>query len=242
MPELNLSQQTKLKLDEFVKHVKNLYGGDLVSIILYGSASSGEFVEERSDINLLVILENASIINISRIGPLINSGKFKTFEPLFFSKADLSSSADVFPIEFLDMRENYTVLFGIDLLKDLPIELRNLRFQCEHELKSKLILMREAFIRINRNTSALQKMLFRSFTSVIHITRNVLRLKNKVPNYLKKELLTQLTDEFQIKHEVWSRILELKNNRSKIDREELSALYIDFYADLEKISRFVDKL
>lgn len=241
MKKIDLSQQLSSKLEEFVRRIEKLYRGDIVSVILYGSASSGEFIEDRSNVNLLIVLENASIANFSKIGLLINSGRFKSFEPVFFSREELLSSTDIFPIEFLDMRENYSVLFGQDLLKDLNIDLKNLRFQCEHELKSKLLLMRQAFIRLNREESAIEKVLLKSFISVIHIARNILRLKNKVPKYLKGELLTQFHEELQIRQEEWQKLLNLKNKRIKINREELLALYINFVTDLERLAGFVDK-
>jgi len=241
MSNIAISPQISLKLEEFIRKVCNLYQADVVSIILYGSASSGEFIEDRSNVNLLIVLDNATIANCSKIEPVINSKRYKEFEPIFFSKEDLLSSTDVFPIEFLDMRENYKVLFGEDVLKDLNIDLKNLRFQCEHELKSKLILMRQAYIKLNQNKAALESMLLKSFTSVMHLTRNVLKLKNKNPKYPKSEFLTQLVEDLQIRQEEWEKILKLKNNQIKVNREELLALYINFVSDLERIASFVDK-
>lgn len=241
MSDTAKAPQISLKLEEFVRKTCNLYKAEVISIILYGSASSGEFIEDRSNINLLIILENATITNCSKIGPVINSDRYKEFEPIFFSKGDLLSSADVFPIEFLDMRENYKVLFGEDVLKELIIDSKNLRFQCEHELKSKLIMLRQAFVRLNQNKSALEKMLIKSFTSVTHIARNILKLKNKNPKYPKEELLTQLSKDLQIRQDEWEKILKLKNKQIKVTHEELIALYINFTSDVEIIAGLVDK-
>jgi len=65
------------------------------------------------------------------------------------TKADIDSSLDTFPIEFLNIKRNYTVVFGEDILEGLAFEKEFIRMQCERELKGKLLLLRAEYVNEN---------------------------------------------------------------------------------------------
>jgi len=242
MQQLKLAQKFKDTLDDFINNLKDIYGEGLISVILYGSAASGEFVERRSNLNLLVILKNTDLENLRKASGVINKWKFKAIRPLFFTEEYIKSSNDVFPIEFLDMKENYAVLMGKDVLKDISIDTKNLRFQCEQELKVKLINLRQLYLRRNKDKTAVANLLFKSFNSILHILRNVLRIKGKQPPYLKEEILKEISAEFQIDNNAWEKILAAKNKQIRLSTREIERLFINFVKDLEKIINVVDKL
>ena len=59
------------------------------------------------------------------------------------SEDEVYNSADCFPIEFHDMKERRRVLYGLDVIADLKFDMRNYRTQVEHELRSKLLRLRQ---------------------------------------------------------------------------------------------------
>lgn len=240
MEQLKIAGRYKGVLQDFTQDLKGIYREELVSLILYGSATSGEFVDKHSNLNLLVVLKNAGLEAIKRSSKLIR--RFKTVSALFLTEDYIANSTDIFPIEFLDMRENYFVLYGKDLLKDIQIDMRNLRFQCEQELKAKLLKLRQAYLLLNNSSSALRSLLFVSLTSTLHILRNVLRIKGKKPPYLKNEVIKELAAEFKIDIRVWEKILSAKNQQIRITANETERLFIDFVKDLELVIDSVDKL
>ena len=240
MEQLKIAGRYKGVLQGFIQDLKSKYKEELVSLILYGSAASGEFVDKHSNLNLLVVLKNPGLEAIKRSSKLIR--RFKTANALFLTEDFIFNSTDIFPIEFLDMRENYFVLYGKDLLKDIQIDMRNLRFQCEQELKAKLLKLRQAYLLLNNSSGALRSLLFVSFTSALHILRNVLRIKGRKPPYLKNEVIKELASEFKIDIRVWERILSAKNKQIRITANETERLFIDFVKDLELVIDSVDKL
>ena len=62
------------------------------------------------------------------------------------SADEMRRSADVFSIEFLDMRRHYRLLWGEDVLKTLEIPMRLHRAQVEYELREKTILLRQRLL------------------------------------------------------------------------------------------------
>jgi len=242
MPQAQLNNKIKGVLVSFVKELQELYREELVSAILYGSAASGEFIEACSNLNLLVVLKNTELKNLDRSSKLINKREFRNIHPIFFTEEYIKNSTHIFPIEFLDMQENYQVLAGRDSLKDISIDTRNLRFQCEQELKSKLINLRQNYLRMNNDKNALRAILFKSFTSAVHLLRNVLRLKGKKPAYLREDALEDIALEFQVNRLAWEKIWAAKNKKVNLNLAEIKRLFLDFVNDLEKIIGIVDKL
>ncbi len=233
MRELILASKPKESIQKFMQGLIGIYRDDLISVILYGSGASGEFIDNRSNLNLLVVLRNTGLENLKSASDLMN--KFKVISPVFFSEDYINSSINIFPIEFLDMQENYFVLYGKDVLKDIHVDIKNLKFQCEHELKSKLMNLKQAYLTMRNDTNALQALLFKTFTSVLHILRNALRLKGKRLPYKKEDVIEQLVMEFQLELRTWAEIFAAKNKKIKLNRFDTQELFLDFVGDLEKI-------
>ncbi|MBN2453419.1 MAG: hypothetical protein JXB40_04075 [Candidatus Omnitrophica bacterium] len=241
MDSLKLPVKLKSVLDAFIDRLKNCYGDGLISAILYGSASSGEFSDKYSNLNIMIVLDDTGLKNLSKIRPIINSPKFGMITPIFFTEEFIKNSLDVFPIEFLDIKENYLVLHGKDVISGLVTDAKNLRFQCEHELKSKLINVRKGYIDIG-NQAELERLLFRTFTSAIHIMRNLLRLKGINPPYPKEAVLSESEKVFGIDTTVLREILWAKNKKMRLSRNDADALLAALVKELEILSAAVDKL
>lgn len=240
MKELNVPEKIKNMIQDFLNRLKALYGEDLISLVLYGSAASGEFVNKYSNLNFLIVLKSTDPEILKKATILVS--KFPQFSPLFFTERYIAESTDVFPIEFLDLKENNILLYGKDVLSGIEIDTRNLRFQCEQELKVKLISLRNAYVKINNDGPALRAMLFRSATSILHILRNILRLKGRQPVYKKEDILKEVAKEFQIDITLLGNILAAKNNKVKLNDRDTEVLFGAFLRELEKIVEAVDRL
>lgn len=241
MGQLNLPQRLKNSLEDFTKKLKDVYGDGLISVILYGSAASGEFAAKRSNINLSIVLNDTSLDNLAKIAKIINMPRFQALNPFFFTEDYIARSTDVFPIEFLDMKENYALVYGKDVLKDIRIDIKNLRFQCEHELKAKLLNIKRLYLR-TRNERELKNLMFQSFTSAMHLLRNLIRLKGKTPSYPKDTLIKEISKEFGIDGSIFDKIYAVKRGSIKLSYKEADALFCDFVKELEKAVEIVDKL
>lgn len=228
-------------LDGFTSRLKETYGGGLVSVILYGSAASGEYASGRSNVNLLVVLADTGLENIARSYKIVNSRQFSALKVIFFTEHYIRSSSDVFPIEFLDMKENYAILFGRDPLAGLAIDTKNLRFQCEQELKSKLIILKSEYLR-TEDPRRLQEILFGTFTSALHILRNLIRLKGRVPPYQKEKIVDALEKEFGLGGDNFKKILAAKRAGKRLSHAESDKLLSALAKDLERVTETVDRM
>ena len=240
MKNLTLPPKLEKEINSFISSLEKTYREDLLSVALYGSAVSMEFIPKHSNLNILVLLKSTQPSELKKATDIVN--KFKNLAPLFLTKEYILSSLDIFLIEFLDMQENYLLLYGMDFLKDIHVDSRNLRFQCEQELKTKLLSLKQLYVSSSSHPKTLKEPLIRSFTSILHILRNILRLKGKQPAYKKEELLKELATHFKIDNSSWEKILAVKLKKIRINKTQTEELFTIFVNNLEEIAREVDAL
>jgi len=238
-----LPEKVQKSLKDFVEDLKNLYSDQLVSVILYGSAAGEDFVAGRSDINTIVILKKVDFDSLQKY-----QARQRKFEklgivaPLFLEPEYIQSSADSFPIEFLDIKNQNKVLYGEDFFSGLEIHVTHLRLQCEQEIKGKLIRLRQHFLEAGTSTEKLEKLLSSSLASFIPVWRNMLRLKNKNHIHGSADILNQIEKEFGFSTEVFRKIWKLKKKESKLNSEELQNLYADYLERVRELALKVDKI
>ena len=71
--------------------------------------------------------------------------------PLLLDRRWIEDARDVFPIEFLELREHHVLLHGeTDPFADLPVNLDHLRLEVEQQLRGKLLHLWEAYLETRR--------------------------------------------------------------------------------------------
>ena len=112
---------------------------DLLSVVLYGSAASGEYVEGRSNINCLVLLKEVTPDELRKCAARLPEWhKQGISTPLFVDPAYVRSSVDVFPSRIPGYEtEIPSALRRKTSCRSWNLKLERLRFQCEQELKGK---------------------------------------------------------------------------------------------------------
>jgi len=237
-----MEERLEHKLKKFCQDLKEVYSESLRSVVIYGSVVSGEHLPRHSNVNLLVVLDKVDFEALKLAYKIFQKYKKTTRAmPLVFDRGYIKSSLDVFPIEFLDMKENYIVIYGEDPLKDLQIDKKNLRFQCEQELKGKLIRLRQAYLEATF-TRDLKDVLIGSLASFIAIFRNLIRLKGAHPAQKSEELITQMSRLYNLDEGIAQNLLRVKSGKEKISHKGIIFLYRDWLDWLTRLSAAVDGL
>src|ERR1700726_97222 len=160
-------------LSEFVEKLRATAGENLTSVILYGSAADGEFHPEHSDYNVLCIVRDTSFASLNRTAaPAGWWRKKKHHPPLVLTAKELQDTADVFSIEFSDMKQRYRVLYGDDVLHDLKVPMHLHRSQLEYELREKLFLLRQHVLLAGTNEKSLGDIMLNSLSSFTTLFRH----------------------------------------------------------------------
>ena len=214
--------------ESFTTQLKEICGDNLQAVILYGSAAAGDYTGKQSDYNLLVLLKyiDFPVLKIL-MAPTEKWSRTGNRPPLLFTRERLLQSVDVFPIEMLDMKQSHKVLFGEDLLEQMDISVEHLRLQVEHELRTKLIALREQYLLTGGRPRALKKLMVQSLSSFLVLFRAALRLYGDEIPTKKLDAVRQLTAKLELDATPFEQVQQLKNGE-KVDAvpETLFEIYL----------------
>jgi len=229
-------------IGEFVGRVRDAVGGNLKSAILYGSAAAGDYVPEHSDVNLLFVLGVTSFAAIAALAPVVEWwAKQKHHAPLLMTAEELRRGADVFSIEFLDMRENYRVLWGEDLLKGLEIPMKFHRAQVQYELREKTILLRQRLLVVARDEAAKWELLVRSVSAFGTLARHALIALGETAAS-KREAVEKLAAKAGFDASTFLQLFDLRER--KVDRKTMNVddVFARYLKAVERITAAVDEM
>ncbi|MDQ3919899.1 MAG: hypothetical protein M3348_15645 [Acidobacteriota bacterium] len=221
------------------------HGDNLACVVLYGSAASGDFVQLESDYNLLIALERITPEDLRLAqAPMREWQRLGHPLPVYFTSEELRDAADVFPIEFQQMRRARVVLYGRDPFEGLHISDENLRHQTEYELRSKLIQLRRLYIPASADPERLKALMCDSLSSFATLFAPVLLLHGEEPPVLKREVVRAAVRLLKLDGAAFERVFELREEGadSRLVEREADELFADYLAQVERVVEAVDAL
>src|SRR5271169_5796243 len=182
------------KLEDLVDRLRKAHGERLVSVILYGSAASGDHHGEFSDLNVLCVLTQVTPAELGASEPIFKWWRDSNPTPLLMSEEEVRTSTDCFPIEYHDMQERRRVLFGSDVIQDLVIDRKFYRGQVEMELLAKLLRLRQMATDVLFDKPALLRLMIDSVPNFLVLARHALLLSEVPSGWRKREIVRHLPD------------------------------------------------
>ena len=231
--------------NHLIGDLKATHGDNLVCVMLYGSAASGDFVQIESDYNLLIALERITPEDLRLAqAPMREWQRLGHPLPVYFTSEELRDAADVFPIEFHQMRRARVVLYGRDPFESLEISDENLRHQTEYELRSKLIQLRRLYIPASASVERLRDLMCDSLSSFATLFAPVLMLYGEEPPVLKREVVRAAVRLLGLDGGAFERVFELREagGDAPLDEREADELFADYMAQVERVIEAVDAL
>ena len=150
------------------------------SALLYGSAARGDYIAGRSNINLMLVLDDPSPTRLQALAPAFRTWRKSSLEPpLVISRSEWARASDVFPIEITDMRAGYQVLRGADPLGGSRVRPRDLRQALERELRGKLLRLRQGYAMAGGDPKHLGALAAGSAATILVLLRALLTLAGR---------------------------------------------------------------
>ncbi len=240
---MGLNPAVAEKIIPMVEDMLREHASNIHSFHIVGSAVIPDYNEKLSDINSVVVLKKMDLQFIKFLAPLGKKyGKKKIAAPLVMTPEYIDRSLDAFPIEFLDFKRLHKTVYGHDLLKDLQITTPNLRLQCEREIKTKLIGLRQEYLSSLGKKKLIAAVLVRSFTGSMALFRAIITLLGKEPPVPRAEVITMLGSATGIDTEIFEKLLMLKADLLKPSEQELASFFERYYNALEATGKIIDDL
>jgi hypothetical protein len=238
-----MDEKKEKALADFTEMMKGLYGEELVSLNLYGEAAADEPGGNHRPVKLLAVLNMVGPSQLKKYAG-VNARWLKKGipAPLMLTQDTLKTSTDVFPIEFLEMKESYRLLHGKDILAGLVIGDENLRRECEEQLKGKYIHLRQEYIEVSGDKKAFTRLIAASVEPFTEVMRNILRLQGKGAPVKKDVIIKEFCRETSLDDAPFMGVLAVRRGGLSPSTEELDRLYAAYLAEVGRMAEFIDKM
>jgi hypothetical protein len=231
------------QLDVLVEKLSKALDGDLISVILYGSAAIGDQDEKFSDYNVLCVLKGVAPEHLASSESIFRWWRdFGNPSPLLLSEQEVRTSTDCFAIEFSDMKEHHRVLFGADVIASLEVDRSFHRAQVEHELRSKLLRVRQKAAGILSDRDALCILLADSVSTFCVLFRHALILGGIAAPATKREIIESARAAFGIDAAPFLRLLDHREQKIKTAEVDPRNLLGSYLLEIGKVIEAVDKM
>ena len=224
------------KLQDLVDRLRKAHPDRLVSVILYGSAASGDYHGEFSDLNVLCVLTRVTPAELAASEPIFKWWRDGNPTPLLLSEEEVRTSTDCFPIEFHDMQERRRVLFGADV-----IDRTFYRAQVEHDLRSKLLRLRQKAAGILGDKQALLRLMIESVSNFLVLSRHALLLSGIATGSGKREAAANLA-AIHVDTSPFDTLLDLRERKKKPGDVDVESLFASYLKQIEAVVAHVDRL
>jgi hypothetical protein len=230
-------------LSEFTQEVRKLLADELVAVVLYGSGAGVNFVPDHSDINIALVMKAVQFDTLQKLRLHIGAWRKRGFAmPLLLDQEFLQRARDVFPMEFYDIREQHRLLWGEDVFREFAIDPRHLRFQAEHEARSKLLRLRAVYVECAEDPPRLRALLLDSSKTFLILMRNVIRLHGHAGVLPYEDVLNRFERQFQLTFPCLRQLIAIRVGRQSWPATLLADLFREYLAEIQQMIGVIDHL
>ena len=236
-----------VELNTLVKDLAEAAGPNLLSVILYGSAASGDFHARHSDLNVLCLFDQLDAGVLSGIGEATEAFTRKGHAaPLVFAVRELVRAADIFAIELVDIQASHRLLHGADLVTTIEVPMTFHHLQVERELRQNLVRLREHYLARPKPRQAVLELMTSSISSFITLFRHAalaLGLSHPEPGKPlgKREIVDHLAAALKFDARPFHAILDVREGKLARGELDVSATFRDYLAGVDRVVDEVDR-
>jgi predicted nucleotidyltransferase len=234
------------ELKELVNKLEAAAGTNLKSVVLYGSAASGEFNPKHSDLNVLCVLEDLDPQALAVLSPPATWWARKGHPaPLIFSLDELRRASDVFALEFLDIKAHHRILWGQDAFASLEIPLGLHRVQVERELRTDLLKLRQHYLAASSDNTRVLGLMTESVSSFASLFRHaLLALGEFSPDRLphrKREIIGSLAKLLDFDAAAFQTVLDVREGKLTPGQVDVPSTFRAYLQGVDRVTNEVDE-
>jgi len=230
-------------LDSLVEKLRKALGSDLVSVVLYGSAAAGDHDENFSDFNVLCVLTQITPAQLGATETVFRWWREQgNPAPLLLTELEVQTSTDCFTIEFEDIKAHHRILYGTDVVSTLTIDRCFYRAQVEHDLRAKLLRLRQKASGILSDKDVLRRLLVDSISTFCVLFRHALILHSTSVPARRRDIIAAAHEKFGIDPAPFNTLIDRREEKIKPGEIEPVALLAAYLNEIGKVIHAVDSL
>jgi predicted nucleotidyltransferase len=230
-------------LSELIEKLQKAHQERLVSVVLYGSAVNGESRDRYSDFNVLCVLKQITPAELADSEPVFRWWReMKNPAPLLLSEDEVHTSSDCFPIEFHDIKERHSILFGADLISNIEVDYTFYRAQVEHDLRAKLLRLRQKAGGVLSQKDLLLKLMADSVSTFCVLFRHALLLCGSEAQFEKRAVIAAAAEKFGIDPGPFNTLLDVRDEKVKTSSLQPGPLFREYLKQVQVVVDAVDRM
>ena len=132
--------------------LRRIFGVDLRAVVVYRLDSE--------PLHTLALVERVTFEHLAACAPVADAWlRSGLAVPLLISREEFARTLDVFPLEYHEIITDHITIDGADPFDGIRVSESDLRRACEHQAKSHLIHLREAFLEGSREPRAIAQLI-----------------------------------------------------------------------------------
>lgn len=235
-------------LNKFVENLKEKFEERLSSVFLYGSCAVEDCSTTFSDINLMVIVKDLCAQDLKLAHDFTKKyTKEAKYLPVFMDREEWLNSCDVYSMEYSDIKERHKLIYGENLIDGLNVEKKYLRLQCEMEVKSLLIRLRQSYLAKSDDVNSIKNIIKASMKTFLVIFRTVLRLSEEQVPALHLDVIRKFSEKMKscsvnFDGTLFEKMLEFRIDKNVIKNSELENVIQKMIDTTHSLLEYVDKI
>lgn len=230
-------------VNQLAEKLRAAYGDRLVSIVLYGSAASGDHHPKFSDYNVLCVLRAITPRELRDSEEIFRWWREQgSPAPLLLSEQEVTTSTDCFAIEFLDIKQQHQLLHGKDVISGLAVDRSFYRAQVEHDLRAKLLRLRQKASGMLSDPDLLRRLLLDSISTFAVLFRHALALHGVEAPHRKREVIDAAQRQFGFDAAPFTKLLDIREERLKPRDVEPVGVLAGYLEGIGAVIDAVDRL
>jgi hypothetical protein len=242
---LNLPDTSALKksLEIFVSDVLRTSEGNIKSIMLYGGLAKGDYIEGKSNTNILMVFDSIDLPVLDSLCVIFQKaiGDFR-FSPFLLTLSEIKPAKNVFAVKLFDIKQHHVLLYGEDFTKDLNFDKKTLAFISQQELRNQISRMKYFYIRNFNVPELLHEKTLQSFTTFLINANTYLYLSTGKYYSSRTEIAAVLKQYPNIDQKILQELIQLKNGVPPGQSTSIKTLYGELMLQYKYLIKDLQKL
>lgn len=231
------------RLKPFVDQLTEVLRDELKGIVAYPGKGGDGSRALPGGAMVMVLVEQVTVALLNRVRPTVARwSKRLGIEPVFVTPREIETSADVFPVEFANVKAEGVFIGETDPFAQLTISREALRRQVEEDIKTKGLWLRGAFLYQGNEPRLAQDLLVQHLASLTVLFRALLALKERALPERTEEALQAVAEAYEVDADVLKEVASLQQRRPKTSQAELEGLFQRYLDVLARIAQQVNEM
>lgn len=192
---LEIPENVRQVLAEFIRRTRELFGAELKSAVLFGSAAAGQ-MRQTSDVNLLLVLRQMDFDAGEQLAETLAGAEAAVgLKVMFLLESEVMDAATAFALKFSDISGRHVLLYGQDPFATLAVPRDAKIFRLKQVLLNLILRQREGLIR-SHGADRRRVGLIADFAGPLRAAAaTLLELEQAAPASTPKEALERVASE-----------------------------------------------